>query len=129
MSYSFQNTSMIKINIHFYPGDERLIYNFDNNNTFEDLKNKLNEQCILTKGTYYFEVDDEIMDDHMILKDKGVINNSCICAVDNNCIKIKLELDDYWGNLETIQCYVLMSDFKMIAADENKEVVVCNDNI
>lgn len=120
-----QSTRMIGLNIHVFPGDEKLTCYFDENKSFADLKNELIERQIIKKGKYYIEMNDSIMNDHIILRNKGVVNNSNINVVRNDYVKIKLEVIDESGIANIKQCYMPISDFEVIKADENNEVKVC----
>lgn len=68
------------------------------------------------------------MNDDMILKDNGVINNSEINVIRNACIEVKLEVKKWMHQTEIIQRIIFATDFKIIKSNENKEVDVCNNN-
>lgn len=125
MSHSPKNALMVEIIIYVFPGGEKFNIKFDSNKSFEDLRNYLFKRQIIMNKEYYFEKNGLIMNDNMILKDKGVKNHSYICAVDNNYIKICVEVNDIYNGLRTMKTYVHISDFKVIKANENKEVTVC----
>lgn len=129
MSLSPQNISMIKIIIHVFPGNEKLTHVFDGNKSFADLKDDLLERQIIKKGTYYAEMNDNILNDDMILKGNGVKNDSEINIVRNDCIKIKVETRDKEGEIQIISKYFLISDFKVIKTDKNNEVKVCINHL
>lgn len=116
---------MIYLFIHSIPTCEDISYVFDEGKSFGDLKNDLEEKLKIEKDKYYFEMNDHVMNDDMILKDNGVINNSFINAVDNNYIKIKLNIKYGEDSYREIQNYILISDFKVLETDENKEIKVC----
>lgn len=120
---------MVKIYIHFFPGDETFSYNFDYNKSFGELKNELNEQFILKKGTYYFEMNDHIMDDDLIFEDDETDNEYHINAIRNDCIKIKVEFKGENGEIKIVKCFMPISDLKIIKANENKEVNVCHKDL
>lgn len=120
---------MRRIEIHVIPGDEVISCHFDVSKSFGDLKDELNKKYILSKATYFFKMNNLIMDDNMILKDNGVADYSFLYAVRNDCINVILKLKDSIGCIRTVQKYMLLSDFKVIKADENKEVKVCNNNL
>lgn len=122
------NTSIIKIIICIFPGNEKLFYTFDINKSFGDLTNELQEKQIIYKGKYYIEMNDQIMSDDMVLKDSEVKNDSCINFVRNNYIKIKVKVKDQEDEYRIIQKYVLISDFKVVKANENRMILVCNNN-
>lgn len=116
---------MINIKICVFPGDNCYSLNFDENKTFEDLKNDLQEKQIIKKGVCYIEMNDNIMDDDMILKNNGVKKNSYINVVRNESIKIKLKIKDLVNKVQVIKKYMLISDLKVIKVNENNEVKVC----
>lgn len=122
-----RDASMIFIIIHVFPDDKEFDCYFDNSKNFGDLKNDLIERQIIMEGTYYFEMNDHIINDDMVLKDNGIINNSHLNIIRNDCIKIGVEMKDNNGKLETIQLYILISDFKVIKIDKNKVIKVCNN--
>lgn len=124
MSLSSQNLSTLKITIHFFPDEESFSIVFDNNKKFGDLKKELKEKYDLTKENYYFEMNSEIIDDEMILRDKGVVNDRIINAIDDNCVKIEVCVEDKDGKMETIQKYMFISKLKIIKPDENKIIKV-----
>lgn len=120
---------MIDLFIHVFPDDEYFSYSFDENESFGDLKHELIQKNLIKEDIYYIEVNDNIMNDEMILKDIGVTNDSNINIVNNNYIKIKVEVKDWGGEIQTNYSYMLISDFKIIKSDENKEVKACYNKI
>lgn len=119
---------MAKVNILLIPSNEFFYYDFDNNKSFGELKNELEEKYILRKGKYYFEMEDHILNDDIILKDVGIRDYCEINAIRNDYIKIKVKVKDIFGRKQTIKMYVLISEFKVIKANEIKEIKVCNEN-
>lgn len=115
---------MIEFTICFIPKNVSLTYYFDGNKNFGDLKNYLEEKYEIQKGSYYLEMNDHVLDDNVTLKGKGVKNDTCIYVISNNCMKIKVKVKDWRSEVKTIQLGVLISDFKIIKADENKEIKV-----
>lgn len=125
MSLSSENTSIIKIVIHFLPGNTSYSCNYDINKSFRELKNYLKEKQITNDDMYYFEMNDHVLVDDMTLRDSGVVNDSNLNALKNDNIKIKLKFKDDKGNVQIMQNIVLKSDFKILTSDENKVVNVC----
>lgn len=115
---------MIMIKFHVYPDYKEFRCSFDVNKTFRDLKDYLNEKYKMEKGSYYFEVDNHVMDDNIILKNNGVGNYSCINVIRNDCINIIIEENVDENNTRTVQKYLFRSDFKVITPDKKKEVKV-----
>lgn len=111
--------------IHCVWNNETLLWTFDNNKTFEELKEDLQKDYKLKKETYYFKINNQIINDNEILKEKGVENGSCVDIVSNNCIKIDIDTESWKDNNEKMQRYFLLSEFNGIKADENGEVKVC----
>lgn len=124
MNHLNQNARVVQFTIHLIPSFKVFSYKFDNNKTFGDLKNDLKENLKIKKGTYHFEVNEEIMDDEIILADRGIINNSEINIVDNDCIKIRVQINGSRNQPQTIQKYMSGSNLKVIVPDENKEIKV-----
>lgn len=116
---------MVLINIHVFPDDETFYYSFDEKKSFKDLKNDLKERQKVEEVEYYIEMNDNIMDDNMILKDNGVKDYSDIFVMRNDYIRINMEIKDIDGKISTVLHYISMSDFNIIKANENKEVKVC----
>lgn len=125
MSLSSENASTIKIIIHFLPGNSSYSCNYDINKSFRELKNYLKEKQIIDDDMYYFEMNDHVLIDDMILGDSGIISDSNLNAFKNDYIKVKLKFKDTKGNIQTVQNIILKSDFKIITSDENKIVNVC----
>lgn len=124
-----KNSSVVNFTIHRFPNDEIFSYYFDNRKSFGHLKIDLEINHKMNEGTYYLEMNDNILKDDMTLKDNGVTNDVTINAVDNDYIKIKLKVKDSKNNVEILQKYVLKSDFKIIGSDDNKIIKVCNNNL
>lgn len=120
---------MIKILIHIIPGGEEFIYDFDENTSIADLNNELQKRYKMEKHTFYYVMNDHIINDDMLLEEDGVMNDDCIKAIRNDYVKINIEIEDSYGIVETIKTYVPISYFNLIKVDENKEVRVCNDSI
>lgn len=118
---------MIEIIINVFPGNERFVCYFDENKSFKDLKNDLMERHMIKKDKYHIEINDNIMNDDLIIKDSGVINNSYIYIIRNDSIKVNMEIMYLYDETEIIKLYMLKSDFKIIKANEYKEVTVCNN--
>lgn len=125
MALSFQNKYMMKIRIHVFPEHEEFCYEIDENKKFIDLKKELLDSHLIKKGSFYFEFHGDVLDDDMILKDSKIPYLSVVNLIGNDCIKIKVEKKGLIRGVYTIQKYATVSDFKIIKADENKEVRVC----
>lgn len=125
MSFSSQNASEIELKIHIFPGDEKFNYSFDKSKSFGDLRKELEENNKIKKDNYYIQMDGHIMNDDMTIKDNEVINNSDINIVNNRYVKIDIKLNNPEDEPDKLQLYMLMSDFKVIKADENKIIKVC----
>lgn len=128
MSLLSQNVSKIKVYIRVIPINEMFACCFDDMKSFGELKEDLVKRKFIKKRNYYFEMDDHIMDDELILKNNGIINGSYINVIRNDCIKIELEVNDRFDKVEILKCYILVSDFKVIKTNENKKVKVCVNN-
>lgn len=120
---------MIGINIHIFPDDETFSFKFDENKTFGDLKNDLVKKEKIKKGEYYIQMNDHVLNDEMVLKYHGVMNNCNLNIVKNEYVKINLMIKDFWNDIQTVENYMLVSDFKVIKPDKNKEINVCINNI
>lgn len=126
-SLSSPDASFVKIDIHIYPGDERLTYYFDNNKSFLELKKKLIEQHVLTKETYYFEMNGKILNEDVIIKESGINENSCTNIIRNDYANVVIEIKESKDMLPIIQSYMPISDFKIIKPNRNKRIEVCNN--
>lgn len=114
---------MIELKIHVFPGNEIFSCNFEDNKSFKDLKNGLIKRQIINKDNYYIEMNNNYMNDDILLKDNGMTNSRDINVVRNDYIKFKVEIKDFWfDRIQTIQRYILISDFKVIKANGNKEI-------
>lgn len=126
-SLSSPKSSFVKINIHICPGNERLTYYFNNNKSFLDLKKELIEQHVLTKETYYFEMNGEILNEDVILKKNVINDDSLINVIRNDYAEVIIEIKESKNMFPIIQDYLLISDFKIIKPNKNKKIEVCND--
>lgn len=124
MSVSFENTSKIQLKIHQIP-DNDFSYFFDRNKSFRELKIELEKNNLIKKGEFHFEIDFHVINDDMLLKDCKSIYYSCINVVRNDYLRINIKVEYNLVKFQTVQFYILMSDFKIIEAKENKEVNVC----
>lgn len=115
---------MVIININIFPYDKSFTYDFCENKSFEDLKKDLIKRQIIEKEAYYIEINDDIINDDMIIKEKGIRDYMEINIVKNDYLKIILELKQSKEEIQTMHSFVLASDFKVIRADENKIVKV-----
>lgn len=129
MSITHQSESIAKIKIRVFPESLKFYYDFDNNKSFGDLKNELIEKRIIKEGTYYIEMNDDIVNDDLIVKDYVLDNNYYlnIINIDYNIIKIKI--NRMFDSFSTLRFYVHSSDFKVIKANENREIKVCDNNL
>lgn len=125
LPHSSQNALMKVIKIHVFPGKEKFSCCFDVNKTFGDLKNDLIERQILKKEVYYIELNEQVMNDDMIFKDKDVEFFRNLNILRNDYIRIKLDINILLSKIDTISYYMPMSDFKVIKADKDKVVKVC----
>lgn len=128
MSLDNQSSTMIQFIIRLIPTGQSLLWTFDENKSFGDLKKELEKKDKVKKGEYYIEMNDDIMKDDMIMKDNGVRNDSDVNVIRNDCIKIKITLKDWRNESEIVERRVLSSDFKIMKSNENKEVNVCDNN-
>lgn len=115
---------MVKNTVHVFPTKEILTLDFDENGSVRELKVELEEEYKMKKGTYYIEMNDLVMSDDMILKRNGVIRDSNLNVIRNDYVKIKVEAKKWGEESKIIQKYVLISDFKVIKADENRLIKV-----
>lgn len=120
MSLINQNISVVQFTVQCFPGEEKLTCNFDINKSFRDLKNELQEKYKMKQGTYYLEMNGHVIDDDVTLKDQKVENNSCINAVRNGYVIIRLEFKDDRNEIQMIQKCILKSDLKVIKPNQNK---------
>lgn len=68
----------------------------------------------------------QIIDDSVILKDKGITNESRIKAILNGFIKVKIKLiDSYSGKVNLLKTYIHKSDFEIIDVTEITLFEVC----
>lgn len=118
---------MIDIYIHIFPDNEIFCYSFDEYKSFKVLKNKLREEQKIKKGEYYMEMNEHIVNDDITLKENGIVNHSVINIIRNDFIIIKVERKNYKGENQVMHMYMPVLDFKVIKADENKIVKVCNN--
>lgn len=115
---------MVRITVHVFPTKEILTLDFDKSGSIRELKIELEEEYKIRKGMYYIEMNDLIMNDDMILKRVGVINDCNLNVIRNDYIKVKIEAKKWGEESKILQKYVLVSDFKVIEADENKLIKV-----
>lgn len=125
MSFSSKKTSKVKVIINVYPSGERFSYYFDDNKSFGDLKNELIEFQKIEEGEYFTEMNNHVKNDDLILKDNDVKKDSYVNIIRNDCVKINLKVKDWNDRIQILQKYVSLSDFKVIKANENKEINVC----
>lgn len=92
-------------------------------------KNKLIKNKKIKEGMYYIERNNRIMNDDMIIKEIVDEDNSDINIIRNDCVKISFERKDDEDEIEKIQTFILLSDFKIIKADQNKEIKVCYNDV
>lgn len=128
MDLYYRHSSFIHTYIHIFPDYKMFIEYFDKRDSFGDLKNEIMGDNNEKKKKYYLEMNVNIMDDGMILKDNGVEEQSIINVVRNDCIKINVEVRDDKDNIQTVHTYVFMSDLKIINVDKNKVIKVCLNN-
>lgn len=125
MSLNNKNTSVIRFIIRSFPTFESLYWIFDSNKSFAELKNDLEKKLKIKKDTYYFEISNNIIKENMILKDAGISNDSYVNIINNDCIKVKIEVKNSEEIIQIIEKNAFRSDFKVIKADENRIVKVC----
>lgn len=119
---------MVKLKFNVFPDEESFNYSFDINETFKKLKKELVENKKIKDEEYYIEINDNIMDNNSIIKDYAVDDGSVISIVRNNYVKIKVEVKNNEGKIETLFSYVPALDFKIIKLDENNLIKVCVNN-
>lgn len=124
-----QDSTLVNITVHRYPSNEIFSFYFDNTKSFRHLKNDLEVNHKMNDGTFYLEMNDNILKDGTILKDMGVRDDVCINAVDDDYIKIKVKVKDFRNNIRIIQKYMVKSDFKIIVSGDKKIIKVCNNNL
>lgn len=93
MNQNVQNSYFIQFLIKMFPGNCSFSYSFDPNRSFGDLKNNLQENGVLSKDTYYFEMNGEAFSDNMILREKNVSNGSCLDAIRKDIINITVRVE------------------------------------
>lgn len=120
---------MNQLEIHVFPDEEIFIHVFDINKSFGDLKNELLEGKIINVNNYYFEVDDRIMLDSMILKDSGIRNYYRINVIRNDYLKIKVEIKKMKDETKIAKTYFPVNQLKVIKVNNNKVITVCNVNL
>lgn len=126
MSDISKNISMIEIDIHVYPDNERFSFTIDETKSVKDLKNELVESRIIKGGEYYVKYDDNIINDDISLKDYGIKDRSSINIIENDYITIKMEIRKWYPIYKSVYTYLPMSNFRVIKADGNKMVEVCS---
>lgn len=83
---------MIGFIIRLIPTYERLYWNFDENKSYNDLKNDIFDRAIIKNGECYIDINDQIINDDTILKVYGVEDYYDVKIVRSDYIKIKLEI-------------------------------------
>lgn len=124
MTVNNESSTMIQFVVHLIPANESLLWTFDGNKKLLDLKNDLEEKHKMKKDKYYIEMNDRILNDDIILRDSGVTNDNDINIVRNDYIKYKLRIENEKGEIQIIRGYLHVSDFKIMKANENKELTV-----
>lgn len=127
MPLDSEASTLVQFIIRLIPTSQCLLWTFDENKSFGDLKKDLEKKHKVKKGEYYIEMNDHVMKDDMIMKDNGVRNDSNVNVIRNDCIKIKLIVKNWRNESEIIEKRMVVSDFKIIKSNENKEVNVCNN--
>lgn len=118
---------MIEFIIHIIQSEEKYKWNFDENKSIKELKIDLEDKKKIKKGSYYIDFNFYTMNDNMILKDYGVVKDSCLSIVDNNYFKIEIQIIDYLDVFHTVRKYDNKLKYSIITPDERNIVKVCNN--
>lgn len=124
MSVTNQVKSVVNVTIQFIPNNLNLPCTINENKSFCDLSVELYKKYHINKEKWNFIMNDQIMNDDIILKDNGVKNNTCIKALRNDYAKFNVEVEDSEGKIQRIERDIFLLDYKIIKANENKEIKV-----
>lgn len=112
---------------YVFPENMEVYISFDNNKSFRDFKKDLLDRKLISNDNYYFEINERVMNDNMILKNNQIENYGGINLVRNDCIKFYFEVKYEEGKVHKRYSYVLTLDIKVIKVNENKVIEVCNN--
>lgn len=117
---------MILIYIDVFPYKESFEYCVDKYKSIKELKVELIQKNMIKEEEYYIEKNSKIMNNDMILKDNRFKDYCKITIIRSDYIIIKIKVKDYTYDIPPIHTYVHKSFFKVIKANENKKVTVCD---
>lgn len=128
MSQFHKNPSAIKISVICFPANERFNFYFDDNQSFFSLRNYMYLKKMIRGVASFFVVGDETVIEDGVLKYKGVENGSVIKLMKTENLSDYRKIDELKDELERKKRSKMLVDFKVIKADENAEVNVCENN-